>query len=471
MSVFLAEVTGLGADAGENSMAASDDSQDDGLHHSGVKLAGAHRDAISTQSPLSPSQPPPSYRQADDHVQLAMAESTHAEANLGLLVRGLQHLLAGAGAARDAHASLSRELGVLRDLLSQGNEAEQAAMARLRDAEETLDAVRRDALRERARFIEEEDRFLEELIDDHQREVAALRARLNEALERSNPAVAIAALPEDATVERLGSAATLPSLPAQTGTPPASEVPVAWATPDPGFALSDWAPHPPFSLAEFAEEKKSDDFERELASARDSGRPTPVESTENSALIHRTTGRVIDPEETPLPTWQAISTLESLRAPELPPEEEAEEEEALPVATSQKRATLPAMPPPPAPAAAPSPGDPPSSQSRSGHVIATIKPKSVKIPRHAPPPSLLDQDEPEPLTVRPKTPLPEGVAAERALAEENAPHLVDTVRPPPIIKPKPDLSQRPLREYSLGKSEVAEERLDGKRSPDSDPEQ
>jgi hypothetical protein len=192
-----------------------------------------------------------------------------------------------------------------------------------------------------------------------------------------------------------------------------------------------------------------------------------VELTESSALIHRTTGRVIDPEETPLPTWQAISTLESLRAPELAPEE-PEEEEALPVATSQKRATLPAMPPPPAPAAAPAPGDPPSEGSRSGHVIAAIKPKSVKIPRHAPTPSLLDEDEPEPLTVRPKTPLPEGVAAERALAEERAPHLVDTVRPPPLIKPKQDLSQRPLREYSLGKSDVAEERLDGSRSPDSE---
>jgi hypothetical protein len=467
MSVFLAEVTGLGADAGENSMAASDDAQDDGPHASGVKPAGTHRDVLSAASPVNPSQPPPSYRQADDHVQLALAESTHAEANLGLLVRGLQHLLAGAGAARDAHASLSRELGVLREMLSQADEAERAAMARLRDTEEKLDAVQRDAVRERERFIGEEDRFLAELIGDHHSEVAALRAKLNDALARSNPVVVTAA-PKDAAAERFGSAATLPSLQAQNGTQPAPEFPAAgWSPPDPSFALTDWAPHPPFSLAEFAEEKKSDDFEKELANARDSGRPTPVEPTESSALIHRTTGRVIDPEETPLPTWQAISTLESLRAPELPPEE-PEEEEALPVATSQKRATLPAMPPPPAPAAAPAPGDPPSEGARSAQVIAAIKPKSVKIPRHAPMPSLLDEDAPEPLTVRPKTPLPEGVAAERALAEETAPHLVDTVRPPPLIKPKPDLSQRPLREYSLGKSDVAEERLDGSRSPDSE---
>src|SRR5262245_48754795 len=104
MSVYLAEVTGLGADTGERSMAASDDSQDDGPRNSGVKPASGER---ATPPAPALSQLPPSYRQADDHVQLALAESTHAEANLGLLVRGLQHLLAGAGAARDAHASLT----------------------------------------------------------------------------------------------------------------------------------------------------------------------------------------------------------------------------------------------------------------------------------------------------------------------------------------------------------------------------
>jgi len=460
MSVYLAEVTGPGADTGERSMAASDDSQDDGPRNSGVKPASGER-ATPTAPALS--QPPPSYRQADDHVQLALAESTHAEANLGLLVRGLQHLLAGAGAARDAHASLTRELGILRELLSQAQEAEQAALRRLQQTEQALAALRRDSVSERLRFIDEEDRFLADLIDDHGREVAELRAKLHDALAAQSSATR-----QDTTVERLGSAVTLPSLQAQSAASP-PEFPVSsWTTRDATFSLSDWAPQPPFSLAEFAEEKKSEDFEKELLSARESGRPTPVEPTESSALINRSTGRVIDPEETPLPTWQAISKLESLRAPDLPPQDPSEAaEESLPIATSQKRATLPAMPPPPAPAAAPSPGDP---EPRSGQVIAAIKPKSVKIPRHTPPPSILaeEADEPEPLTVRPKTPVPDAVAAERAIAEERAPHLVDTVRPPPLIKPKPDLSQRPLREYSLGKTDVAEERLDGPRSPDSE---
>ena len=120
--------------------------------------------------------------ESDEHVQLALAESTRTEANLGSLLRGLQHLAAGASAARDANLALFHELEKVRELLGQSNAEERVLRQRLRLLEQTLECEKQDFIRYRASFIEQEDSFLAELLNDHERELAELRARLGDAL-------------------------------------------------------------------------------------------------------------------------------------------------------------------------------------------------------------------------------------------------------------------------------------------------
>src|SRR6188472_2591278 len=50
-------------------------------------------------------------------LELVLVESTRAEANLGLLIRGLKHLAAGAASAQEANTILMQELEALRDRL------------------------------------------------------------------------------------------------------------------------------------------------------------------------------------------------------------------------------------------------------------------------------------------------------------------------------------------------------------------
>jgi hypothetical protein len=116
--------------------------------------------------------------ESDDHVQLALAESTRTEANLGSLLRGLQHLAAGASAARDANLALFHELEKVRELLGKSNAEERVLRQRLRLLEQTLESEKQDSVRDRASFIAQEDSFLVELMNDHERELAELRARL-----------------------------------------------------------------------------------------------------------------------------------------------------------------------------------------------------------------------------------------------------------------------------------------------------
>src|SRR5262249_421826 len=121
---------------------------------------------------------------SDAHAQLALAESVRAEANLSLLLRGLSSLSAGAEAARESNAVLSRELDALRALLARSHAEEMALKHRVLTPEQRHEAAERDAARARAFFIEQEDAFLKELLMDHDREIGALRRQLAEALER-----------------------------------------------------------------------------------------------------------------------------------------------------------------------------------------------------------------------------------------------------------------------------------------------
>jgi hypothetical protein len=120
--------------------------------------------------------------EGEDLLQLTLADNTRIEANLNLLVRSLQHLTAGAVAARDANSAIAIELEGLRELLDRSHAQEMALKHRIRSLEHLMETERRDTQRERTYFIEQEDAFLADLLSDHARELESLKNKLAKAL-------------------------------------------------------------------------------------------------------------------------------------------------------------------------------------------------------------------------------------------------------------------------------------------------
>jgi hypothetical protein len=115
-----------------------------------------------------------------EQLENALSEVARTEANLQSLVRGLRNLSAGASAALKSTGGLVSELDALRQLF--GHSANESELEQ-RIAE--LSAALERARAERRQLIDEEDRFLLELLNDHERELRALE-RLAEAGERRN---------------------------------------------------------------------------------------------------------------------------------------------------------------------------------------------------------------------------------------------------------------------------------------------
>jgi hypothetical protein len=105
-----------------------------------------------------------------EQLELVLVESTRAEANLGLLLRGLKHLAAGASAAQEANAILMQELESLRIRLSKVYESETLLSQRVQTLENALDA----ASRERESWLVQEDAFLAELLDEQEQKLFAV---------------------------------------------------------------------------------------------------------------------------------------------------------------------------------------------------------------------------------------------------------------------------------------------------------
>ncbi|MET0791278.1 MAG: hypothetical protein ABW061_07125, partial [Polyangiaceae bacterium] len=104
-----------------------------------------------------------------ERLDLALAGVTRTEANLGLLIRGLKHLAAGAVAARAANTELIHELDELRTHLARNHDEEHALRFRMHQLEQLLDIIRHESTRERAFLIEQQDLFLVEIMNDHER--------------------------------------------------------------------------------------------------------------------------------------------------------------------------------------------------------------------------------------------------------------------------------------------------------------
>jgi hypothetical protein len=143
--------------------------------------------------------------EADQRLEQALSDVARTEANLQSLVRGLKHLTAGATAALDSTRPLVSEIDAIRSLLSHGSEAasphtqtEAKLRERVLELTMALEKSTVDSRREMERFIEQEDLFLIELLNDHERRVQELEQRVTELAHQSGgPEVAELILQRD----------------------------------------------------------------------------------------------------------------------------------------------------------------------------------------------------------------------------------------------------------------------------------
>lgn len=102
-----------------------------------------------------------------EQLELVLVESARAEANLGLLIRGLKHLTTGAAAAQEANAILMQELDALRSRMGKVYESESLLKQRVQALENVIDA----SVRERESWLVQEDAFLVGLLDEHEQKL------------------------------------------------------------------------------------------------------------------------------------------------------------------------------------------------------------------------------------------------------------------------------------------------------------
>ncbi|MGC4092489.1 MAG: hypothetical protein QM756_32355 [Polyangiaceae bacterium] len=112
------------------------------------------------------------------HAQLALGACARTDANLGSLLRTVQHIAATINSAREARDDVVEELEHLRTLLGQADEEQLSLRHRTNLLEQTLERTERDAARERAFLIDEQDTFIGALWDEHATELGELRRRL-----------------------------------------------------------------------------------------------------------------------------------------------------------------------------------------------------------------------------------------------------------------------------------------------------
>jgi hypothetical protein len=162
-------------------------------HESGIPPARAGRTRDRSSS------------EADQRLEQALSDVARTEANLQSLVRGLKHLTAGATAALDSTRPLASEIDAIRGLLPRGNEpasprrdTETTLEERVLELTVALEQSKAHSRRELEKFIEQEDLFLVELLNDHERQVHELEQRVAELAKRSGgPEVAELILQRD----------------------------------------------------------------------------------------------------------------------------------------------------------------------------------------------------------------------------------------------------------------------------------
>jgi len=131
--------------------------------------------------PEEPTPAPPARPSSHDRtVEAALAASTRAEATLGALHQAIQQFTQGVSGAREANDQLAAELHRVREMLEVSNEQRLV----FENQVELLEQQLREARGDREFLIEEQDRFLLGLLEEHEQTVTRVLAERDEAFER-----------------------------------------------------------------------------------------------------------------------------------------------------------------------------------------------------------------------------------------------------------------------------------------------
>ncbi len=124
-------------------------------------------------------------------MRAAIAASSRAEASLSALHRAIQQVTANVSGARDANTQLNQELSHVREVLGASNEERLALKNQVEFLERELSDAREQVEQERRFLIEDQDRFLAGLLEEHEQALArvvhdreALRAQLEQLARR-----------------------------------------------------------------------------------------------------------------------------------------------------------------------------------------------------------------------------------------------------------------------------------------------
>lgn len=155
--------------------------------------SGANSSVSSTASgslrawrSITPAPPPPD--DPEQHLETALDTGTRTDALIASAVRTLQQLTTGLAGARESNEATLRELEQLRALVGTNDQQQllREQLERLTEqrdrAVRALDEGRAEAARERAFLIQEQDKFIKTLLDDHEKALAKVVRERDEAL-------------------------------------------------------------------------------------------------------------------------------------------------------------------------------------------------------------------------------------------------------------------------------------------------
>ena len=129
---------------------------------------------------------------SEAHVEAALEASSRAEASLSALLKTIHQVTTGVSGAREANDALVTELQSMREMLRTSNERRSALERRIALVEQERDAARRSleelevsAAADRTFLMEEQDRFLQAVMEEHEQTVNELVRERDEAGERA----------------------------------------------------------------------------------------------------------------------------------------------------------------------------------------------------------------------------------------------------------------------------------------------
>jgi hypothetical protein len=107
---------------------------------------------------------------------------TRTEASLNQLLRAIEQVSSGVSGARDANEQLARALVHLRQMLAESNQERLSLKGRVVQLEQELIKVQDDADRERVFLTDQQDSFLDGLLEEQEKALTDLRGERDDAL-------------------------------------------------------------------------------------------------------------------------------------------------------------------------------------------------------------------------------------------------------------------------------------------------